>query len=312
MQKIEKIHILGMGGIGCAYASKFYEAGIKINVIADAQRIEKYRENGFIVNGKKYDFEYVNPEENNDKAQLIIVGVKYYQLNSAIEQMKSFVGPNTIIISLLNGITSEEIIGSKLGMDKMLYAMCFGIDAVREDNRINFTGVGVIEFGDGKKGENSEKVLAVADVFKRAELEHIVSKNILRSLWWKFMLNTGINQASAVLGGNYSIFQHVEEARVLMNALMKEVIVLSQQTGIFLNEKDIENWYKVLDGLGPQNKTSMLQDVEAGRKTEVDMFSGVVCELGKKYGVNTPVNETIFNVIKAMEKIKEIERGGNN
>lgn len=303
MKKIENVYLIGLGGIGCAYASKLYAMkpeGIKI--IVDEERYERYSKKGFIINGKHYDFDYVLPEKSTESADLIIVSVKYHHLNKAIENIRHFVGKNTIILSLLNGISSEEIIGNVYGMDKMLYGMCVGIDAVREDNNVRFSSTGKVNFGEKVNSIYNEKVLAVKDLLDKAGISYVIPQDMMRALWWKFMANVGINQSSAVLLSPYRAFQTIKEAKELMESAMVEVINISKPAGINLNLQDIDEWYKVLNSLNPENKTSMLQDMEAHRKTEVEMFSGTVCELGKKYGIETPVNKTLFNIIRSVEQ----------
>ena len=303
MKKIENVYLIGLGGIGWAYASKLYDMQPEcIKIIVDEKRYERYRKKGFSINGKSYDFNYVLPEKEMQSADLIIVSVKYHHLDKAIENIKNFVGPNTIILSLLNGISSEEIIGNVYGMDKMIYGMCVGIDAVHEENNVRFSSTGKVNFGEKDNSICSEKVLAVKDLMDRAEIPYVIPENMMRALWWKFMVNVGINQSSAVLLSPYSVFQTIKEAKALMESAMVEVINISKPAGINLNLKDIDEWYNVLNSLEPENKTSMLQDMEAHRKTEVEMFSGTVCKLGEKYGIETPVNKTLFNIIRSIEQ----------
>lgn len=302
MNSIKNITAIGLGAIGCAYNSKLYDlnpAGLK--VIAGGERAERYKKNGFIINGKRYDFTYIDPEEKTEPADLVIVSVKANQLYQAIEDMKNQVGENTIIISLMNGITSEEIIGEKYGMDKMLYALCIAIDGNRRENIVGFSSYGNITFGEKTNKTYSEKVQRVKELFDRAKIPYNIPENMMRSLWYKFMVNVGINQTSAILRGTYGIFQTVKEARELMESAMWEVVRLSQKIGIDLNEEDIKSWNKVLKTMPYDSNTSMCQDVEYGRKTEVDIFAGTVCELGEKYGIDTPVNKTLLNIIKVIE-----------
>ena len=125
---------------------------------------------------------------------------------------------------------------------------------------------------------------------------------MIRMLWWKFMVNVGMNQASAVMGAPYGVFQSSSEAHSLMVDLMREVIDLAHKAGIDLREQDLDDWNSVLETLSPEGKTSMLQDVEAGRKTEVEVFAGNVVELGEKYGLPTPVNRTFLRIIQVLER----------
>jgi 2-dehydropantoate 2-reductase len=114
------------------------------------------------------------------------------------------------------------------------------------------------------------------------------------------MMNVGINQVSAVLRAPYGLFTAAGDARDLMSAASREVIAISRKLGINLSEEDIEKYVKVLETISPLGKTSMLQDVEAGRKTEVESFAGTVIKLGRQYGVETPVNGVLFKMIKAI------------
>ncbi|MFT8313757.1 MAG: 2-dehydropantoate 2-reductase [Clostridium sp.] len=302
MGKIKNISLIGLGAIGCAYGSKLYDMDPEaVKIIAGGERVKRYREDGFFINGKKYNFQYVTPEEKCQPADLIIITVKSNQLHKAIEDIKNHVGENTIILSLLNGITSEEIIGSTFGMDKILYSLCVAIDANRDGNNINFSSYGNITFGEKNNTNYSQRVVAVKELFEKAGIPYVIPEDMLHALWWKFMINVSINQCSAVLKAKYGVFQSNTEARNLMDSAMMEVVKLSEKTGVNLNNDDIKKWYEVLYNMNPNSRTSMLQDIESGRKTEVDIFAGTVCELGNKYKVDTPVNRTLYNIIKVIE-----------
>ena len=216
--------------------------------------------------------------------------------------MKNLVGAETTIISVMNGLDSEEYLGSVYGMDKVLYAIAVGIDAVREGNSVNYTNPGKIIFGQADNSEPSEQVLRVQEAFQKAGIANDIPPDMIRMLWWKFMINVGINQASAVMRAPYGVFQTSPDAQALMSELMREVIVLAQQAGVNLKEQDIDDWNAVLKTLSPKGKTSMLQDIEAGRKTEVEIFAGKVVDLGKSYGIPTPVNRTLLSIIHVLEQ----------
>lgn len=125
---------------------------------------------------------------------------------------------------------------------------------------------------------------------------------MMRMMWWKFMVNVGMNQASAVMRAPYGVFQSSPDAQALMEALMQEVISLAKASGMNLTNQDLDEWYTFLNTLSPEGKTSMLQDVEAGRKTEIEIFGGKVVELGRTYGIPTPVNQTVLHIIQVLEQ----------
>jgi len=303
MKEIKRISIIGLGAIGGAYASRLYEVNPDIMVIADKERIERYSKQGFLINNKKYNFNYISPDKEVEPADLIIVAVKYNQLDQAIMDMKNHVGKETIILSLMNGIDSEEKIAEVYGYERILYGMCVAIDAQREGCNISYTNIGKIFFGDKENYELTPRVKRLKDLFHKANIPYVIPENMLKSLWWKFMINVGINQVSAVLRAPYRVFQEINEARELMVSTMMEVIILSKKLGINLEEKDIDEFILLMMTLDPNGKTSMHQDIDAGRKTEVEMLSGVVCKLGAKYGVSTPLNDSLYKMIKTIEKI---------
>jgi 2-dehydropantoate 2-reductase len=212
------------------------------------------------------------------------------------------IGNSTTIISVMNGLDSEEYIGSIYGIDKMLYTISVGIDAVREGNRITYTKPGVLYFGELRNTGPSERVLSVQEAFARADIPYETPEDMNRMLWWKLMVNVGINQASAVMRAPYGVFQSSQDARGLMETLMQEVIELAKVVGVPLTDRDLDQWYGFLNSLSPKGKSSMLQDVETGRKTEVEIFSGKIVELGQVHGVATPVNRAVLQIIKVLEQ----------
>ena len=298
---IEKVAIIGAGALGAAYGSILYGMDPRcVSFIAADERYETLKRDGVVVNGKRYGITVESPGEATP-ADLLIVAVKHHHLDQAIGEMKKAVGPGTTILSVMNGIDSEERIGAAYGMDKVVYGLTLGIDAVREGNRVNYTNQGRIFFGEAKNPDMTDRVRRIKELFDRAGIAHVIPPDMIRSLWFKFMVNVGANQASAVRRANYGVLRSSPEARELMDSAMREVIALAAALKVDLGEEDVGEWYKVLAGMNPEGKTSMFQDVEAGRKTEVEMFAGTVIELGKRYGVATPVNQRLFDELKRIE-----------
>ena len=306
MKKIETVTMIGLGAVGGALLSKIAETvpAEDIRVVAEGERAERLRKNGIEVNGKKHTFNIYEPNETPGPADLLLVVVKNTQLGEAIEAVRNHVGPETVILSLLNGVTSEQEIAKRYGMERMLYSLMLGTDATRIGNSTTYASLGVIPFGEAKneKGKYSENVLRVQEFFERTGIKHEISDDMIRTMWKKFMLNVGLNQTSAVARCPYRVLQHEGPARSLAVSAMEEALAIVEREGIDLSRQDIADSLAVLDRLAPDGKTSMLQDVEAKNRTEVDMFGGTVVELGKKHGVPTPVNEVLFRAIKAMEE----------
>ncbi|TKB25224.1 ketopantoate reductase family protein [Desulfopila sp. IMCC35006] len=306
--KIKTIAIVGAGAMGAAYASMFADAGnFSLFFLASGDRYQRLLKKPLQVNGKAYAIAVVQPQDIKEPVDLVLVALKHHHLLEALPTLQAAVGPKTTILSVMNGLESEQIIGAACGMDKMVYAIAVGIDAVREGDHFSYARPGKIIFGAGPQATDASRVSRLQDALRRAAIPHEVPADMMRVMWWKFMINVGINQASAVLRAPYGFFHGSEDARALMLLLMQEVIVLAGKVSVNLAEKDLDEWSLVLATLAPEGKTSMLQDIEAGRKTEVEIFAGKVVSMGNEHGVPTPVNQTILHIIRAMEERKRID-----
>jgi len=301
---IKTVSIIGLGALGIMFAKHFSDNLPKnsVRVIANQNRMLKYEKNGIYCNGERYNFNYVLPESEEKPVDLLIFCVKFNQLQQAIEDARYQVGEHTIILSALNGISSEEIIGKTFGMEKILYCVAQGMDAVKIENKLTYKNMGMICFGEKENTIWSEKVTTVAKFFNNIDFPYEVAKDMNHRLWGKFMLNTGVNQTVAVFSTNYGGIQVEGEPRKVMIAAMREVIALSRKVGINLGESDLTYWLNVLAKLNPLGLPSMRQDMAAKRNTEVGLFSGTVIALGRQYTIPTPINEWLYQKVQEMEK----------
>jgi 2-dehydropantoate 2-reductase len=298
----KKVAILGAGALGAYYASRFHAGGFETVLVAGGERGERLCRNGLRVNGERFDLPVVDGAGPHTPADLVLVALKHHQLSEALPELRPLVGPETLILSVLNGLDSEALIGAAYGVEKVLYCVAVGIDAVREGSAVTVANQGKLFFGEARNAPASARVRRVQAALDRAGLAWETPADMLRILWWKFMVNVGINQASAVLRASYGIFQRSAEAREVLTELMAEVIALAGPAGVDLTAADLAEWERVLDRLAPEAKTSMLQDVEAGRKTEVEIFAGKVVELGRQYGVPTPANRLMLHLLRVVEE----------
>ncbi|MCK9444485.1 MAG: ketopantoate reductase family protein [Tissierellaceae bacterium] len=300
--KIEKVSIIGMGALGTLFGGFLTNKLGKKNVefIVNKERKERFKSMGLTSNGEVCDFNLVDEEEMGRPADLLIFAVKGVDLDSAINSAKNKVSENTIIISLLNGISSEESIGKVYGMDKIVYTVAQGMDAVKIGNKFTYTNMGEICIGVTDESEDMKKKLdSVIELFDRTGLPYTIEKDINHRLWSKFMLNVGVNQVVMIYEGTYKTIQEPGEARDMMIGAMREALVLANKEGVNVGEKDLEDYVDLMDSLDPEGMPSMRQDGIAGRETEVEMFAGTVLRLGKKHDILTPINQEIYNKINA-------------
>jgi len=299
----DNILISGAGALGALYGHKFLSAGKNTRFLAAGKRKTKLEQNGFTVNGKHFELKCTAPDDIIFKPDLILIAVKYHNLPDLIREIKHFVSRETVIISVMNGIDSEEIIRKSINTGKILSSTALGMDAVREDNVINYTKEGKLFFNHFDSSTTERDIEEVRILFEECGIAHEIPADIRYLMWFKFMINTGINQVSSILNANYRVMQTNPYAREVMDKTMLEVIAVANAEGVNLSEEDLIKWYKVLDSLGGEGKTSMCQDIEAGRKSEVEMLSGKMIELGQKHNVDVTINRVLYNLIKAKENI---------
>lgn len=301
MKQIKRTAIIGMGALGLLYGEHIANAGENnaVSFILDDDRFERYKSRRFTCNGK----EFLPPMQKSsikETFDLIIVAVKFNALESALETMKNCVGSDTIIMSVMNGISSEEIIGNRFGHEKMIYTVAQEMDAMREDGNLHYTKKGVLCIGHLPQ-QNSENLDSVTAYFDRIKLPYRTEANILYRIWTKWMLNVGINQTCAAFDTNYGETLAPGKPYDTFIAAMQEVIELSKLEGVNINPEDIQKWIEILKSFDQKGYPSMAQDRKARRKSELEMFAGTVLSLAQKHGIKTPANQFLYDEIKRIE-----------
>lgn len=302
MKEIKKVLLCGLGAIGSIYANKIsHYDNANLKILVDKNRYEKYTKAPKIFNGKELKLNYVLPDFE-EKVDLIIIATKYDGLSEVIQNIKNFVKDDTIIISLLNGVTSEEIISKTYGSKHIPLAYYIGHSAMRDGNFITHDGIGDIVFGikDDKTNDIND-INLLKDFFDKSKISYKNPKDMPRALWLKFMLNISSNQPSAILGLTFGQMQSNKKFLSFMKNIMQEVVDIAKLEGIKNTDTMIEEAMKGFNSMTPNGKTSMLQDVEAGRKTEAEMFAGTIIELGQKHKIQTPYNKILKEMIEIIE-----------
>ncbi len=301
--EIKDTAIIGMGALGVLYGSHIRKQckNDAVCFVMDEMRAEKYKDAVVTCNGEKQQFRIVADSEAKP-VDLVIVAVKYTGLHEALEVMKNCVGENTTIISVLNGISSEEIIGARYGMEKIVYTVAQGMDAMKFANVLNYTRMGNLHIGKTKDCD-PERFDALVRFFEAIRLPYIHEEDILYRMWGKFMLNVGINQTCMVYQTTYSGALSRGAANRTLIAAMREVIALANAEGVALSEKDLNDYIEVIKTLKPEGTPSMGQDRINKRASEVELFAGTVIALAKKHGLYVPENKFL------LERVREIEKG---
>lgn len=300
MRDIKNVLICGLGAIGSIYADKIQKFNPdSLRVLVDEERFERYSSNPIIFNGNELNFNYILPNDNGFKADLVIIATKYDGLSDVIKNMKNFIQSDTVILALLNGVTSEKIIAETYGREKLLYSYFIGHSAVRTGRNVIHDDVNTIVYGSENTAD-IENVQRVKKYFDSVGINYKIPEDIMHSLWLKYMLNVSANQSTAILKLTFGEMLANEKCMDFAINIMKEVQKIAKAEGVKNTDIMIDETIAHLHTMIPDGKTSMLQDVEAGRKTEVDMFAGTVIELGLKHNIQTPYNQIIKEILDAI------------
>ena len=305
-RKIEKISLIGLGAMGVFFAPRLYQRyGDNFRIIADGERKKRLETRGVTVNGVNYRFPIVTPQETGDPADLILIGVKGYALSQAIEDIRNQVGENTLILSLLNGVDSEDALIKEFGEEHVLYAY-MRMSVVMKDGCADFDPYwGKIHFGEKMNEEYSERVLRVKEVLDEADIPYQIETDMLKGIWFKYMCNIGENMTCALLGIPFGVYRLSEDANWLRRSAMREVAAIAQKKGIDIGEREISLQEETVKTIPFANKPSTLQDLESWKITKIEMFAGQVVKMGKELHIPTPINEVFYHGIRVLEEKNE-------
>lgn len=304
MKKINSAAIIGLGAVGAIVAEQLQNVlGNNLYCILDEERIKKYSESGIWINEKRQNFNFVTPAELPE-VDLIIICTKNLQLKEALPEIKNGVGKDTMILSLLNGIQSEEDIAELYGIKKTLFGFIIDLQSINLSGKITCYGKGKIVFGE-KDNSITERIIAVQNLFTESGIKYETPENIQLSMWKKFLINVTFNSLGAICRSTYGGFKY----EALQSAARKigfEVVKVANAEGIALSNQMLEEDIQKNLTYEPKGKCSMLQDTEAGRNTENDWFCGTIVKLGQKHGIETPYCAFLHELIEGTEKARTI------
>ena len=299
--EIKTVAILGAGAVG-SYVIEGISGckEIRLGVIAEGERNARLKSAGCTINGVTYHPEVWTSRET-DNIDLLIVSLKYGALPTALDTIKQATSQNTIVMSLMNGVDSEEIISTKIDKSHIIYSL-IKVASHREGKEYVFnpeTTIGII-YGEEATPFESERVAAIRDLFDGTGLNYRVTEHIKEEIWSKYRLNICNNLPQAIIGAGVGCYTDSEHMKAISEGLRKEVEAVALAKGIDMS-RCADNSSRG-SAVPPTARYSTLQDIDAGRHTEIDMFSGAMMRMGKELGIDTPYNEYTYHIIKALEE----------
>lgn len=307
MKDIQTVGIVGLGALGTMYASVFTKAlgQERVLVLADAKRTQRYRKDGMWYDGQPCHLNYVDAAERTEPVDLLLFCVKYTGLADSIALCRHLVGPETTLVSILNGISSEELLVEAFGPERVVWCVVGKVAAQKEGNRVDVFPVvpptGQMDLGV-PAGHTRAHLDRLSAFFDSIGFHYSLPEDIQLTMWSKLLCNVGCNQAATAYACNYSVLQADTPARRTMLGAMREVVQIGNAEGIPLSEEDVRMWTEVIDHVTPTNEPSMRQDSKARRKSEVELFSGTVRRIAQRHGIAVPVNDWLYETITRMEQ----------
>ena len=299
--KIQSVAVLGAGAVGSYVIwGLSHKKDIRLGVIAEGERADRLKKGGCRINDEVYRPEVWSPQEAED-VDLLIVSLKYGSLPEALESIKTIVGEHTTVMSLMNGVDSEELIAEQVGDDRVLRSL-IKVASHKEENGYYFnpeTTLGII-FGELAAPFDSERVQAIESLFADTGIHFRSTEFIREEIWGKFRLNVCNNLPQAILGAGVGCYSDSTHMKAISDGLRRELEQIALAKGIDMSKMAGTSGRG--SAVPASARYSTLQDLDAGRHTEIDMFSGALMRMGEELGIPTPYNEYTYHMIKALEE----------
>jgi 2-dehydropantoate 2-reductase len=302
-----KICFLGAGALGSAIGGSLAEGGADVLLIDAWQtHIDAMNGDGLMLReggvDRRVKVRAATSAAGLAPVDLVIVLVKSFHTREAIEGARAIVGPDTMVMSLQNGLGHEDILAEVVGRERVLAGKTYKGGVMLAPGHV-IAGVKGKETIVGElDGRVTDRVKRIADAFSRAGLLVSVSDNIMGTMWDKLLINVATGALAGITRLPYGGLYAVPEMRACALAAVAEGMAVAKAAGVKISYTDPEGpWVKAAEGLPPEFKTSLLQSLEKGTKTEIDFINGSVVRWGDKTGVATPVNRALVACVKGIE-----------
>jgi 2-dehydropantoate 2-reductase len=302
-----KIAILGGGGaMGGIFGGWLKRAGEDVTLIDVSEpAVTAINANGLSIEEKDGSINLVRVKATTNTSEigpvdLIINFVKCYHTEAAVNAAKPMLGADTCVLSLQNGWGNAPRIAGIIGEDRVVVGLTYHSGTLLGPGRVKHPGLGITHIGE-LSNKATPRVSRIAEALRKAGFETTVSQRILEEVWKKLALNCCTLPTSGLLRFLSHELVTYKDAEKVMSSVLREVVDVAKAQGIAI---DYDERWSAITGLLEKaigGKASMLQDVEAGRRTEIEVINGAIIDAGKRHGVATPVNQTLVALISALQ-----------
>jgi 2-dehydropantoate 2-reductase len=301
-----KILIMGTGGVGGYYGGLLAQQGHTVTFIAHGTHLQAIRREGLIVKSVHGDFTVFPASATEDPGEagemdLILFCVKTYDTDESARSIRPAVGPQTIVMSLQNGIDAAERIGSVVGIEHVIGGVTWLSSAVEAPGIIRqVSQFRRIVFGE-LAGGRSKRITFLTEAFKNTGITVEVSEDIQKVLWTKLVFITAISSLGSLTRLPLGDYRSIAETRSLLSNIMKEVETVARAQNVQLDADVVEKWLEFIDNSVPHIKPSMQLDIETGHRTELESMIGVVRRKGHELRVHVPAIDFVYASLLPVE-----------
>ena len=297
-----RVAVMGAGAVGCYFGGMLARAGAPVALIGRPAHVQAITRDGLYLDSIHLQ-ETVRVSASTDaqavrEAALVLFCVKTLDTESAAQQIAPHLKTGAMVVSMQNGVENVERMRAAAGIEA-LSAVVYVAASMAGPGRVRHAGRGDLVIGHRSRRQD---VAQVAQWFQRAGVPCRISENIEGDLWTKLIWNCAGNAPTALGGASYGQLAGHDLAWEMVTAIAREAIAVARAAGVQLPAVDlIAGARKLAAELGDAT-SSTAQDVQRGKRTEIDALNGVIVRRGKELGVPTPVNHTLFALMKLLEK----------
>ena len=303
-----KIAVVGAGAMGSLFGGLLADAGEDVTLIdVWKEHVDTINARGLRIKGISGD-RTIEMTSTTDPGKvgpvdLVIIFVKSYDTAEAARDALPMASDGTVFLSLQNGLGNIDKIAEAAGRHRIIRGVTAQGSTMMGPGEIYHAGEGPTVIGELNE-TSTERVRRIGKAFDHAGIHTEISSNIMGALWSKVLVNVGINPLTALTGlRNGELLDH-REIRQVMKRAVEEAMMVAHSLGIEMEfDNPVEKVYEVAEATAA-NRSSMLQDVERRRRTEIDALNGAIVELGRRIGVDTPVNDTLVAAVKGLESVR--------
>lgn len=303
-----RIAVVGTGGVGAYFGGRLAQAGESVAFVARGAHLLAMRESGLRVDSVAGDFVIAPVEAADDPARIgpvdvVLVGVKAWQVSEAARTLGPLLGPDTFVVPLQNGVEAADQLAAVVGHERVLGGLCKIVSAIAAPGHVRHSGVPPrVEFGE-RDGRPSERVERLRQAFARAQgLSVAVPDDVLAAIWEKFLFIAPFSGVGAVTRQPAGVMRAIPETRALIERAMFEVAALARAKGVHLPDEAVGRNLRYVDSLPADATASMQRDIMEGRSSELDQQTGAIARLGPETGVPVPVNSFLYACLLPSER----------